>query len=67
MAWLPKTYKSTLKRISQAFRGVEDKEVRARTETGQYVGDDKSTPDIDEAYTTVEIKKKKKGRPPKKK
>ena len=55
-----------MKRISQAFRGVEDKEVRARTEKGQYVGDDKSTPDIDEAYTTVEVKKKKRGRPRKK-
>ena len=66
MAWLPESYKATLKRISQAFRGVEDKEVRARTEKGQYVGDDKSTPDIDEAYTTVEVKKKKKGRSRKK-
>ena len=66
MAWLPESYKSTLKRISQAFRGVEDKEVRARTEKGQYVGDDKSTPDIDEAYTTVEVKKKKRGRSRKK-
>jgi len=59
MSWLPQTYYDTIKRISQNIRGVEDKKVRARTEEGQYVGDDKSTPDIDEAYTTVEVKKKK--------
>tara|TARA_R110000744_G_scaffold51300_1_gene110503 strand:+ start:66 stop:266 length:201 start_codon:yes stop_codon:yes gene_type:complete len=66
MAWLPESYKATLKRISQAFRGVVDKKVRARTEEGQFVADDKSTPDVNEAYTTVEVKKKKRGRPPKK-
>ena len=65
MSWLPQTYYDTIKRISQLVRGVEDKEVRARTEKGQYVGDDKSTPDIDEAYTTIEVKKPR-DRPPKK-
>ena len=33
--------------------------VRARNDKGQYVGDDKSTPDVDEAYETVRVKKKK--------
>tara|TARA_R110000824_G_scaffold359000_1_gene546518 strand:- start:649 stop:846 length:198 start_codon:yes stop_codon:yes gene_type:complete len=65
MSWLPQTYYDTIKRISQNIRGVEDKKVRARTEEGQYVGDDKSTPDIDEAYTTVEVKKTR-DKPPKK-
>ena len=67
MSWLPQTYYDTIKRVSQLIRGVEDKEVRARTEKGQYVGDDKSTPDVDEAYTTIEVKKKNtRDRPPKK-
>ena len=39
------------------FLGIEEKTVRARDEDGQYVGDDKSTPDINEAYTTVSVKK----------
>ena len=39
---------------------------RARTKKGTYVADDKSTPDVNEAYTTVEVKKKK-GTPKKKK
>jgi len=54
-----------LKKIWQDVRGVESKTVRARTEEGQFVADDKSTPDINEAYTTVEVKKKR-GRPKKK-
>tara|TARA_R100000935_G_scaffold10010_1_gene19992 strand:- start:540 stop:737 length:198 start_codon:yes stop_codon:yes gene_type:complete len=65
MNWFSKTYKETIKRVSQAYKGVEDKIVRARTKEGTYKADDKSTPDVDEAYTTVEVKKKK-GRPPKK-
>ena len=37
-------------------------------EEGQFVADDKSTPDVNEAYTTVEVKKSgKRGRPKKKK
>jgi hypothetical protein len=39
------------------FLGIEEKTVRARDEDGQYVGDDKSTPDINEAYTTVNVRK----------
>ena len=57
MAWLPKSYYDTIKKISQLVRGVEDKEVRAKNKKGQYVADDKSTPDVNEAYTTVEVKK----------
>ena len=57
---------SWLKKVWQNFRGVEDKKVRARTEEGKFVADDKSTPDVNEAYTTVEVKKKK-GTPKKKK
>jgi hypothetical protein len=34
--------------------------VRARNKKGRYVADDPSTPDVDEAYTTVKVKKKKK-------
>jgi len=53
-----------LKKMWQNVRGVEEETVRARTEEGQFVADDKSTPDVNEAYTTVEVKKK--GRPKKK-
>jgi len=31
------------------------KRVRTRTEKGRYKGDDKSTPDVDEAWTTVKV------------
>ena len=31
------------------------KRVRSRTEKGRYKGDDKSTPDVDEAWTTVKV------------
>ena len=65
MSWMPKTYHDTIKKIAQAFRGVEDKKVRAKNKKGQYVGDDESTPDVNEAYTTIEVKKKR-GRPSKK-
>ncbi len=42
------------------FLGYEAKKVRARNEDGTYVGDDKSTDDVNEAYKTVAVKKKKK-------
>jgi hypothetical protein len=58
MNWLPKSYYDTIKKFWQDVRGVESKTVRARTEEGQFVADDKSTPDVNEAYTTVEVKKK---------
>ena len=43
-----------LKKMWQKVKGVEEKTVRARTEDGKFVADDKSTPDVNEAYTTVE-------------
>ena len=39
------------------FLGIEEKTVRSRDKKGKYVGDDKSTPDINEAYTTVNVRK----------
>ena len=57
---------SWFKKLWQNVRGIEEKTVRARTEEGKFVADDKSTPDVNEAYTTVKVKKKK-GRPKKKK
>ena len=52
-------------RVVDFFTGIEEKKVRARTKKGQYVADDKSTPDVDEAYTTIRVAKKP-GRPKKK-
>ena len=40
--------------------GTERVKVRARNKKGHYVADDKSTPNINEAYTTKRVKKKKK-------
>ena len=42
------------------FLGYEEKKIRTRDEDGKYVGDDKSTPDVNEAYTTVTVRTKKK-------
>jgi hypothetical protein len=39
------------------FLGIEEKTVRARNKKGKYVGDDKSTPNVNEAYTTVNVRK----------
>ena len=50
---------SWLKKLWQNVRGVEDKTVRARDEDGKFVADDKSTPDVNEAYTTIEVEKEK--------
>ena len=36
--------------------------VRARNAKGRYVADDLSTPDVNEAYTRVKVKKKNKNR-----
>jgi hypothetical protein len=41
--------------FKRVFKGVEEVEVRARDEDGRFLGDDKSTPDVDEAYTTVDV------------
>jgi len=39
------------------FLGIEEKIVRARDKKGKYVGDDKSTPNVNESYTTVNVRK----------
>ena len=39
------------------FLGIEEKTVRSRDKKGKYVGDDKSTPNVNEAYTTVNVRK----------
>ena len=44
-------------KIVDAVTGTERKEIRTRNEKGQYVGDDESTPDVDESRTTVRVKK----------
>ena len=38
--------------------GTERVKVRARNKKGHYVADDKSTPNVNEAYTTKRVKKK---------
>tara|TARA_B100000497_G_C7357074_1_gene232093 strand:+ start:291 stop:473 length:183 start_codon:yes stop_codon:yes gene_type:complete len=48
-----------IKNFWDKFTGTERVEVRARNKKGHYVADDKSTPDINEAYTTKRVKKKK--------
>jgi len=40
--------------------GTEKVQVRSRNKKGHYVADDKSTPNINEAYTTKRVKKKSK-------
>ena len=45
--------------FKKTFLGYEEKTVRSRDDEGKYVGDDKSTPNINEAYTTVNVKIKK--------
>lgn len=47
-------------RIVDIVTGTERKKVRARDKDGKFVGDDESTPDVDEAYTEVRVKKEKK-------
>jgi|TARA_R110001583_G_scaffold170488_1_gene323914 hypothetical protein len=44
-------------KIVDAVTGTERKEVRTRNKKGQYVGDDESTPNVDESRTTVRVKK----------
>jgi len=43
--------------FKETFLGLEEKTVRSRDKKGKYVGDDKSTPGINEAYTTVNVRK----------
>ena len=51
MEWFKKTI--------DFLTGTERKKVRARDKDGKFVGDDESTPDVDEAYTEVRVKKEK--------
>ena len=54
----------------KSFFGYETVTVRAKNAKGRFVADDKSTPDVNEAYVTKTVKKKappkKRGRPRKK-
>ena len=49
-----------IKNFWDKITGTERVKVRARNKKGHYVADDKSTPNINEAYTTKRVKKKKK-------
>ena len=49
--------KEFFKQIYDFFTNTERKKVRARDEDGKYVADDKSTPDINEAYTEIRVQK----------
>jgi hypothetical protein len=51
MSWLEKMWSKVT--------GTEKVKVRARNKKGHYVADDKSTPNVDEAWTTKRVKKKK--------
>jgi anion-transporting ArsA/GET3 family ATPase len=51
MSWLEKMWSKVT--------GTEKIKVRARNKKGHYVGDDKSTPDVNEAWTTKRVKKSK--------
>ena len=49
-----------MKFLSNLWDKITDTEkvkVRARNKKGHYVADDKSTPDVNEAYTTKRVKK----------
>tara|TARA_R110002020_G_scaffold473571_1_gene703034 strand:- start:2151 stop:2324 length:174 start_codon:yes stop_codon:yes gene_type:complete len=45
-------------KVVNFWTGTEQVKVRARTDEGKFVPDDKSTPDVNEAYTTKRVKKK---------
>ena len=57
---------SIWKKVVDFWTGTERKTVRARDEEGQFVADDKSTPDVNEPYTEVRVKKSKKRKKKKK-
>ena len=48
-----------IKKFWNNFTGTEEVTVRSRSKKGHYVADDKSTPNVNEAYTTKRVKKKK--------
>jgi len=45
------------KKFWNNLTGTEEVKVRARNKKGHYVADDKSTPNVNEAYKTVRVKK----------
>lgn len=49
-----------LSNLWDKITGTERVQVRSRNKKGRYVADDKSTPDVNEAYTTKRVKKSKK-------
>jgi len=49
-----------IKKFWNNLTGTEEVIVRSRTAKGKFVADDKSTPDVNEAYTTKRVKKKSK-------
>jgi hypothetical protein len=51
---------SFFKKLWDKVTNTERVQVRARNKKGHYVADDKSTPDVNEAYTTKRVKKSKK-------
>ena len=50
---------SFFKNIWDKVTGTERVKVRARNKKGHYVADDKSTPNVNEAYTPKRVKKTK--------
>jgi len=48
-----------IKKFWDNLTGTEKVTVRSRNKKGHYVADDKSTPNVNEAYTTKRVKKKK--------
>ena len=66
MSWFKKVLKffTPLSSVELPNPLHETETVRARNKKGRYVADDPSTPNVNEAYTTV---KQKRGRPRKKK
>ena len=51
---------SFLTRLWNNLTGTEEVKVRTRNKKGHYVADDKSTPNVNEAWTTKRVKKSKK-------
>tara|TARA_Y100000004_G_C8943962_1_gene425388 strand:+ start:115 stop:288 length:174 start_codon:yes stop_codon:yes gene_type:complete len=49
-------------KVVDFWTGTEQVKVRARTDEGKFVADDKSTPDVNEAYTTKRVKRKNKSK-----
>jgi len=49
-----------IKKFWNNLTGTEEVIVRSRTKKGKFVADDKSTPDVNEAYTTKRVKRKSK-------